>query len=348
MPPWFLDDTASKSPKPPLPYEIGRKLILRSHIPPVPQTRSKKRQSDETRVERVSKTPIERCLLNPPWPGSEGRDTISVQIDGIVRSGDQHRSQLLTVRILAAAGGGPCFNLLDGTTVLAKFYDPLYFDHHPFEDDPIPSVNHEYTRECAAYSALTELQEASIPRFYGSFTLELPVNQRQTRLVRAILLEYISGFALSELDPATFSQHERQAIMKSIIDIESSIYAHNIVHRDLYPRNILLLNNDARFSDSQKVVLIDFGHAENRIPNEDKGRLEREGYLLPQPISPLLRWHGINNPQFNFKKWVDWEWQPWLEQEYGFTSDSITEHMQSLWLPEWRMKIWRSRVNAKH
>ncbi|KAL2005427.1 hypothetical protein VTN00DRAFT_2638 [Thermoascus crustaceus] len=89
--------------------------------------------------------------------------------------------------------------------LLAKFYDPLYFDHVQDDADPFLCVDRAYTHEAAAYEMLKPLQRTIIPRYYGSFTLELSIpNKEAIRSVRFILLELVVGIDMTKLNPADF------------------------------------------------------------------------------------------------------------------------------------------------
>jgi serine/threonine protein kinase len=70
-------------------------------------------------------------------------------------------------------------------------------------------------------------------------------------------MENVPGISMHNLNPSNFIKSERQAIMKAIIDSETALYNHEVRHRDIYPRNILVQPSD----HARKVVLVDFGKA---------------------------------------------------------------------------------------
>lgn len=254
-------------PKPPLPYLTGQRLTVHSHYPPLP-TVGRCALSPSSADERESKHPLERCLFHQPLPGSGGIHTVSFRITGAVKIGDKQNAQLATVQILEVTPNTPHSPPTD-LILLAKLYDPLYHDHDQDDVDPFLCVDRDYSHETAAYSALTELQGRSIPKYYGSYSLELTVNKTAKRFVRLILMELISGKSMQQLDPADFPQLERQKIIKSVVDIESLIYTHNVFHRDVYPRNILVLSRDVP-SRSGRVVIVDFASSDigrSRFPD---------------------------------------------------------------------------------
>ncbi|KLJ13360.1 hypothetical protein EMPG_11698 [Blastomyces silverae] len=307
--------------KPDLPYIVGRVFTVRSHHPlPPTSTIYDCSLTSETAYERESMHPLDRCIKHPPPAGSDGPATAELKIVGTVRIGDNHSAQLVTVQVLHTT---PPNVLPTDTNLLAKIYDPLYFDHEQDDADPFLCVGRDYTRETTAYLALSQLYGAIIPYHFGSYTLEWSIDGAATRLVRLILIELVSGMSMQQLSPADFSQKGRQAIMKAVIDAETELYTRNVRHRDIHPRNILLLNT----AKARKITIVDFGKAViGRTPFPE----EEQRYLPGVPISPLLRWNRAWGFWHVFDAWVDWDWQPWLEDVYGDTGASITDDMRSV------------------
>ncbi|OJD19473.1 hypothetical protein AJ78_00541 [Emergomyces pasteurianus Ep9510] len=120
--------------------------------------------------------------------GSDGQATAELKIVGAVIIGDNHSAQLVTVQILRTS---PPYALSTDTNLLAKIYDPLYFDHEQDYVDPFLCVDRDYAVETAAYLALPQ----NIPNYFGSYTLQWPIDGTTTRLVRLILIELVSGKA---------------------------------------------------------------------------------------------------------------------------------------------------------
>ncbi|EER43150.1 conserved hypothetical protein [Histoplasma capsulatum var. duboisii H88] len=268
--------------KPDLPYVVGAVFAVRSHNPPSPTSTSYDCSlTSEAAYERESMHPLDRCIKHPPLAGSDGPTTAELKIDGAVRIGDNHSAQLVTVQILHTS---PPKMLPTDTNLLAKIYDPLYFDHEQDDVDPFLCVDRDYARETAADLALPQLYGTVIPNYFGSYTLQWPIDGTTTRLVRLILIELVSGTSMQQLSPMKFSQRDRQAIIKAIIDAETLLYTCNVRHGDIHPRNILLPNT----AKTWKITIIDFGEARlGRTPY-----LEEEQRYLPEvSISPLLRWN---------------------------------------------------------
>lgn len=133
---------------------------------------------------------------------------------------------------------------------------------------------------------------------------------------------------MHQMTPAQIAQGERQAIMKAVIDAESVIYTHDVLHRDLHPRNILVHGTP----EQPRVFILDFGKCmlwRARDPEENLKR--RPG----QPISPLLRWYKPRGPQGSFLEWIKgWNWKTWLDSVYESTKKDITRELKEVFLPD--------------
>ncbi|ODH20502.1 hypothetical protein ACO22_05865 [Paracoccidioides brasiliensis] len=126
--------------------------------------------SYEGHRERESTHPVDRCMLHPPLPGLTGKGTIRLKVDGPVRTGDQHSAQLVTVHMVDKTPE-ISDSIPTDKYLVAKLYDPLYFDHEQDDVDPFRYTDLAYSHETAAYRLLCPLEGTVIPRYYGSFTL---------------------------------------------------------------------------------------------------------------------------------------------------------------------------------
>ncbi len=432
--------------KPPLPYHDGLELLLRPHKPselPDEPDATLRRQG---RTERHELHPLVRCLLHPPAPGkiSDSEMFIILRIIAPLRAGDGHAAQLLVVEAMGqhdtSTPDGPLAEEMPGMAdeanatglsvrscaawpllfvpppgerIVAKIYDPLYYDHEQDDVDPFVASDLAYAAETAAYETLTRLHGSVVPRYYGSYMFELfEPSMAATRAVRLILLEYIGGQAMRDLDPRDFSQRDRQDIIRGIIDAESALYAEGVFQRDLMPRNVMLLigpnaatasslpltqptgqqlapdktlNTDnatralggrdqaAWFGKPRaapatllperctsttasaqaaserngrcgvcscrtlSVVLIDFGNVSVNRNVSEGSPCASLFQFSGKVVTPLLRWHRAwwGRVQWGFETWIDWEWQPWLEDCYGHTRVDITDDMRAYWLPQY-------------
>ncbi|PGH13439.1 hypothetical protein AJ80_06308 [Polytolypa hystricis UAMH7299] len=300
-------NTRFNIPKPRLPYKVDQHLSVRAHVPPEP-TNSDCCLKFEARRERESIDPVGRCGKHPPLPGVFTSGAAELKTVRLVRAADGYSAQLLAVRVLSSD-----INLPYNTDLLVKKYDPLHSDHEQDE---------------AAYAKLADFQGSLIPRYYGSFSLSLSIDGTSSREVRLILLEFVPGTCMVDLDPSKFTQSERQAIMKEVIDAETTIYIHDVAHNDIHPRNVILVSFPP-FDQARNIVLVDFGVAwVNRVTFPKF----QEQFLLGVPISPLLRWIDIERLS-GFDNWIDWDWKLWVEHNYEHTRGSITEYMQEVFGP---------------
>lgn len=274
--------------------------------------------------ERLQLDPLDRCLRHPPLPGKIEDDTVTLEIEETFKTGDGHISQVFAVRAIGPrpkiAGFPP-----EGTKLVAKVYDPLYIDDDAGCFDPFICVDQWYSHEANVYPLLSHLQGQGIPKFYGSYSLDLPVDSERTRTVRLILIEHIDGITMSHAKPDQFSQRARQNILKWIVDVESHIYK-DFVLRDFKPRNIII---ESPGSDLPRAVLIDFASVYfDRLPDDPHTFAFRDELFLGQYIPPLLRWTEYSELPSIFAEWIDWEWDSWLEKEFAHTAAAITPALQ--------------------
>ena len=125
---------------------------------------------------------------------------------------------------------------------------------------------------------------------------------------------------MSKLDPEGISQQARQRILRSIIELECKIYERDIELTDLAPRNVMLVGD---VENNPEVVFIDFGDVLfGRFQDDDP--LEEHEKYLGRYMSPLIHWW---KEICDFRNWVDWDWYPWIVQEFDHTKDTITPKM---------------------
>lgn len=297
--------------KPELPYVVGNCLKARPRTPQPPDNDNfpgcKFKCGDEReRHEMNTVDPFHRCLLHPPWPGKTEAGVVEFKVVDWVRAGDPNTAQVVVVRILNST-----LDLPTDIDILAKVYDPLYNNHLQPNADIFRYTDLCYRRESAAYKHLADLQGNIIPKYYGSFTLSLPGDGNISRDVRLILLEIVPGQSMDRLDPSSLIQTERQEIMKAVVDSERAVYAHGVINRDIYPRNILLPPDP---SDRDcRAIIVDFGISAI-ISNK------RMVHPLPGNTPTAPPFHCLDD--YNFWEWVDWDWDAWINEEYRDTKGS--------------------------
>lgn len=324
--------------KPPVPYVKGWRFSVRSHIPPPPTPFSRKLpvNDDAGTLERSQLHPVERCVRNSPLPGSDGSSFIDLEIVDTLNAGDECNAQVVVVEVKS----DPCADgLAADKRLAAKFYDPLYYDDDDGYLNPFFLMDKFYTHEAAAYTALSDLQGSLIPKYFGSFSLDIPVADLTMRSVRLILIEYIAGSTMIKFNPGTLSQEVRQNLIKAIVDFDTLLYTRALIHRDIHPRNIILVNT-TRSDELIRPVFIDFGDVDFGHSPFGEVNPKFKSFLRPGVyISPLLRWHDVKHRHHKYRDWIDWDWQSWLETEYGHTAGSITGPMRNFYLPQYLLKL---------
>ncbi len=131
-----------------------------------------------------------------------------------------------------------------------------------------------YTQESAIYERLEHLQGQDIPQLFATVrldrkTISPPIStddKTATYLdVPGLLLEYVEGFFLYDL-----AEHTPKELWQPVVDdairIVNRITDHDVLNEDVKTRNTLVRKADN--STGYKVVMIDFGHARLRGPDE--------------------------------------------------------------------------------
>ncbi|CAN6666784.1 hypothetical protein TRVA0_038S00980 [Trichomonascus vanleenenianus] len=306
----FAKWASSTWDKPPVPYVGGESFIAREHIAPSPTPLPDGWiiASKETKAERKAHSLIEQCLLHPPLPGSFGPLTLELHIVRSIEVGEMSGNQVVLVDVQSEQDCEP-----QGKQLVAKFYDPLYMNDNGGSLDRFRIVDNDYTHEVRAYQDLRELQGSLIPKFYGSFSVDIPIpSSAETREVRLILLEYIQGLTMKQFCPSRIPQEVRKQVMKKVIDIESSIYERDIFLSDLWPKNIII--TEAQFPHEIHLVFVDFDQALVKR-GICEGFKDPPDMHLGEYITPLIRC-AKENYAWNFLDWIDWDWTPWVQSEY--------------------------------
>ncbi|KAE8151737.1 hypothetical protein BDV25DRAFT_152231 [Aspergillus avenaceus] len=309
--------------KPCIPYTVGQTFHVQSHITPspTPVTWGYCINDQDGRNERTLFSPHDRCVRNPPLAGELGSRVLDLTVLSPIRVGDYNSAQIF----LAEVSDDQSIPEIK-KSVVAKVYDPLYFNDEDGYINPFKCVDNHYTHEVHTYNLFSDFQGGLVPEFYGSFSLDLSEPGSDARTVRLILIEHIPGSSMLQASPADYSQQYRQQIMKCVIDFESTAYHRHIALTDLSPRNVMLL--DPACYPQRKTVFLDF--ATTLFSRTFGGELDND--MVPgEYISPLLRWNQSMVREFS--DWVDWEFRPWVEAEYAHEAAHITPEMIDKFCP---------------
>ena len=168
-----------------------------------------------------------------------------------------------------------------------------------------------------------------------------PVELERKRRVQLILIEGISGSLMKHIRPSEMPQKTRQTIMKTLIDFDTIVYSRGIILADLHPRDVILTD-----AVQGRAVFLDFAAAEffwSDTLSDSEARC-----LQTTDISPLLRWDEAWGRFEEFGKWIDWDWQPWLEAEFDIQRPGSRQRYEKCFYLLGLLKDMRSISNSKY
>ncbi|KPM42357.1 hypothetical protein AK830_g4236 [Neonectria ditissima] len=315
--------------RPKFPYRQGFSVSIHSHVPPPPfgvcYPDGPDRDGSIIDPEELGFNRTDWCLKNPPAEAPDHLEECSEEdCKNNADSDDDaeavphpdaddsvHNLHVLD-EIACKDGRGAqvvrCYLDKDEDKVLvAKIYDALYYHHGR---DVTYHADYDYRREAAAYEDMKKkgIDGTLVPKYYGSWTFDAPLlgSPPTTRPVRMILMEWIEGVSM---DSAVVNGHlnglyepippqQRLNILAKAMEIDTTLWHHGIRHRDLAPRNIMLVgeNMDIKIP---RVVLVDFNQA------VCLNRLGKPRVTKKLPVSPRYRY------------WNDrGEFIPWLPEPH--------------------------------
>ncbi len=95
-----------------------------------------------------------------------------------------------------------------------------------------------------------------------------------------IVMEFLEGHALTDLmQERVFTVPEAVAICTQVLDALNAVHAAGVIHRDLKPDNVHILNKSGR----QFVKILDFGISKLKSPEVQDMHLTRTGTVLGTP-----------------------------------------------------------------
>jgi hypothetical protein len=290
-----------------IPYFEGASFTATRHDPPTMFEMGYDDYSRDRPIVPDDALQLDWCLTHPPAPGiTRTEDTRRIEIVKAIRTGEGCGAQV----VLTADG------------YVAKVFDPLYYKF----PDPMGvnwKVNvtdvaeEEYITEATVYSQLldTSLQGSIMPKYYGSWSLNIPlvtVGQQLYREVRMIIIEYVTGISMLNIDPTTLTQQARENVMIKLIEGDIDLRFEGVLHDDLEPRNVILPTPESSFSYEDpglRVCVIDFGWCA-LFRNQERIGPD------PQFFNPLHYW--ISSAHWSDYGWLppqeeawDWMWKLW-------------------------------------
>ncbi|KAM3541025.1 hypothetical protein ARSEF1564_006065 [Beauveria bassiana] len=273
------------------PYNVGATFLATSHYPSSNTCRPFPRPTDYLRERIRTRHPAELCLEYLPDPGMRPGDRqLHLTITEQLQVSECENSQVVTVRPLAVQGQPLPFNVARDAVVAAKFYDPLYNDHILI--DAWKSVDYSYRNEAQAYQRLGPLQGIVVPRFYGSYTVDIPVPQSALQHHHAQPRPAGPASSLSSAEARLFSTKQRQAIMQKVLSSFSKMRQLGVYHLDFHPGNIVVLS-------AEQGQEADIQYPESR-----------------ESVAEYWQDEDLCDCMLNFSPLIDWPWNEWLENEY--------------------------------
>lgn len=126
--------------------------------------------------------------------------------------------------------------------------EPWHWEAHFFR-----LLEDSFESEVLAYKRLVELQGQSVPKFYGSGRLSITPPQSRAIAPGAVLIEYIPGVTLRDIDPSLVLPKLYQPLMKAVIRFDEL----GVIHFDINENNIMFTPPEA----PERAVILDFGYA---------------------------------------------------------------------------------------
>ncbi|KAK0189944.1 hypothetical protein F5146DRAFT_645827 [Armillaria mellea] len=134
------------------------------------------------------------------------------------------------------------------STVVAKFYDPLYFRDEYDNTDPLRLAAWSAASEVRAYEKLQFLQGTRIPRCLGFYATALP--EQEDRTVYVLLLEYVTGKDLrypcekaderEKIVADYLCDKHLDVIFSTVFRLAMDFIELGVFQSDLAPRNIIV------------------------------------------------------------------------------------------------------------
>ena len=308
---------------PPCPYVVGFSTTAVGHEPPNPFGPDYTTRYPDQTLNSADLSHQEICFSTSRLPGHTlSNHTMALTITSTIRVGAQTGPQVVVVN----------------HKLIAKIYDPMYYDSTEYSD-VVKCADRAYSREAAAYSHLKQFPEVSedIPAFHGTWTIDVKSTfskeggaASRSRTVHLILLEHLQGRCMASIDPHTLSEPARSAILKQCINAEIRILHTGLAHRDLAPRNIILVGTDYKTPNLQvKVIDFDFCElfAHPTYSDQEYVRRKKEFYArwAPKLVNPVKR-HFCSLEDFACDGWCsddENERNNWLWETFGHDQQYI-------------------------
>jgi serine/threonine protein kinase len=176
--------------------------------------------------------------------------------------------------------------------------------------------------ELEIYDCLVDMQGVHVPTILADVRLAPQHGQTGTDKsltqyteVRAILMEYIPGFPLSDI-VTEVPESDWALICDQAIDVIMRITDNDFINFDIKPRNIIVRRSEA---DSYQVFYLDFGECGFRDPSdsdemwrERKRQKDEEGAVGYIMMNYISRAKGKKGKKYKGTLPLPWEYKPSL------------------------------------
>lgn len=336
--------------RPSIPYLLGFKAHIQSHVAPAPfgserlygswpreQVSNAELQTLTQSALVVSHPPIE--AKTTPSEMEVPSETAQLTIISHISIGCGAGAQVVVCNV--AKEGEPPFQ------AVAKIYDALYyrFSHNiaMLPRDVTAEADKDYATEAAAYKQLTSAGRAGqvTPAYYGSWTFNLPISSggvHEMRPVRLVLIEHLQGSNLKGLriqnsaqfpdrpDAFHLPEEYRLEVLARAMDAYVRALHCGVDQNDFAARNVMTSTKDTSTTTDTtdagipRVALVDYNTAIVYSCTLG-GRSTEEKLALP--VNPM-EWFWTHAIGGDFVGWVPPEWeasqklmQKWLVQRFG-------------------------------
>ncbi|CAN6596453.1 hypothetical protein TRVA0_001S02784 [Trichomonascus vanleenenianus] len=298
------------------PLQLPRTITLRSHTPPnLMKSKNRLRHKFDpmsSGLRGEPSSPLERVLDRLPLPGTVGMEEIKIKLLYEIEPPDEDRQRLFIAEIISAHISQMEGNA-NGMKVVAELFDPLTF----FGKDASVHSDMSYISTATAYELLKDLQGKLIPKYYGSYTMKVPVEdhpKHKNRDVRVILRSYIEGVGLKKIDPKSLNRDQKQRLMEKLIEVEQEFDNRGVgIRMDYSPRSVILVDKKEIRIAVWSLRFAKFG------PDLEQPTCQEEDYIPGKFASPLLKWTALDLDLSDFDIFVDWDWLDWMKKKYGGT-----------------------------
>lgn len=218
-------------------YHLGAVFQLYKQQPPILPSVQPLLSWDDIKLERTKGRLYNCHRHNIPIPPNSS-PALSITLSSPLSVGIRGRpTQVWRV----SSGSGPDRSHLEPTLV-ARFYDPFYYEDPDGLIDPFIAIDRSTANESEAYRRLQSVQSSLVPKFHGLFLCSIP---NQSRNVYVTLLDYIHGVDLASLDSRALCTDHKHSIIDEVLIAVYRLRSLGVRHNDVTPRNFILLPRNA-------------------------------------------------------------------------------------------------------